>query len=208
MTEKLVIFGAGGHAKVVVDAIEMEGGYEIFFLADADIARKGTKYRGYEIRSEQEGLDARIAKVNHAFVAIGQNSVRKRIADAVAACGFVLATIVHPAAILSKNSGLGAGALLMPGSVVNADAKIGNGVIVNTGAVVEHDCLVGDFAHIGPNASLCGGVVIGKGALIGAGAVVLAGVRVGAEAIVGAGAVVLSDVPDSAKFVGVPAKLS
>lgn len=208
MSEQIVIFGAGGHAKVVIDAIEMEGRYEIAFLADADIALVGTTLQGYPVHSERDGFAAQAQGVTHAFVAIGHNAIRQRIAVAATNCGFVLPGIVHPAATVARSALFGAGTLIMPGSVINADARIGANVIINTGAIIEHDCHVGDNAHIAPRATLCGGVQIGAGTLIGAGAVILPGVCVGAGATVGAGALVLSDVSDGAKTYGAPSRLS
>lgn len=203
---RVVVFGAGGHAKVVIDAIEMEGCYEIAFLADADIALVGKTLLGYPVRSEEEGFAAQVQGVPDAFVAIGLNAMRQRIASAATARGFVLARIVHPAAIVARSASLDVGTLVMPGSVINSDAHIGTNVIINTGAIIEHDCRVGDHAHIAPRATLCGGVRIGVGTLVGAGAVILPGVKVGAGATVGAGALVLSDVPEGAKVFGVPAR--
>lgn len=205
MLEKIVIFGAGGHAKVVIDAIEMAGRHEVAFLADADRVRVGTWLKGYLVCSEQEGFAAGKRGFNHAFVAIGQNETRKRIAHMAKGCGFTLATIVHPAAVVSTGATLGAGTLVMPGCVINADAVVGTNVIINTSSIVEHDCRVGDNSHIAPGVTLCGGVNIGDDTLIGAGAIILPGVKVGARATVGAGAVVLSNVPDGATAKGIPA---
>ena len=207
MAEQIVIFGAGGHAKVVVDAIELEGRYEIAFLADADTALAGKMLLGYPVRSEKDGFDALVQGVAHAFVAIGHNATRRRIGGAAMERGLVLARIVHPAATVARSASLGAGTLVMPGSVINADAQIGTNVIVNTGAIIEHDCRVGDDAHIAPRATLCGGVRIGAGTLVGAGAVVLPGVNVGEGATVAAGALVLSDVADGARTFGAASRL-
>ncbi len=208
MFEQIVIFGAGGHAKVVIDAIEMEGLHKIAFLADADNALVGTTLQGYPVCSEKEGFVARASGVTRAFVAIGHNAMRQRIATAARGCGFVLARVVHPAATVARSVSLGAGTLVMPGCVINAEARIGTNVIINTGAIIEHDCCVGDDAHIAPRATLCGGAWVGAGTLVGAGAVILPGVKVGAGVTVGAGALVLSDVPDGARIFGVPARVS
>ena len=207
MSEKIVIFGAGGHAKVAIDAIDMAGEYGIAFLADADDARVGSTVRGYLVCAEREGFVAGIKACSHAFVAIGHNQARKRVACMAKEYGFSLATIVHPGAIVSAGVTLGEGTLVMPRSVVNADAVIGANVIINTGAIVEHDCRVGDNSHVAPGATLCGGVTVGEDSLIGAGAIIVPGVKVGAQVIVGAGALVLSDVPDGAIAIGVPARI-
>jgi sugar O-acyltransferase (sialic acid O-acetyltransferase NeuD family) len=206
MPEQIVIFGAGGHAKVVVDAIEVVGSYEILFLADANPARLGTRLKHYLVRSEKEGLSAGASGLLSAFVAIGHNETRKRIAQAAKAGGFRLATVVHRAAVIASDTTLGEGTLVMPASVINASSVIGVNAIINTGAIIEHDCRVGNHTHIAPRATLCGGVEIGDDTLIGAGAIVLPGIKVGARAVVGAGALVLSDVPDGSITKGIPAR--
>lgn len=207
MPDQIVIFGAGGHAKVVIDAIEIAGLDEIRFLVDANPARVGTRLKHYQVRSEQEGLSAGASGSLRAFVAIGNNEARKRIAQMAKQFGFGLATVVHPASVRASDAILGEGSLVMPGSVINACAVIGSNAIINTGAIVEHDCRVGDFTHIAPRATLCGGVDIGDDTLIGAGAIILPGIKVGVGAVVGAGAIVLSDVPDGATVKGIPARI-
>jgi sugar O-acyltransferase (sialic acid O-acetyltransferase NeuD family) len=206
MSEKIVIFGAGGHAKVVVDAIEREGFYRIKLLVDSNPAMVGTSINRYRVLSEQEGLSARADGTFWAFVAIGDNQTRKRIAQIVKQRGFSLATVVHPGAVKATEVELGEGSLLMPGSVINACAEVGSNVIVNTGAIIEHDCRVGNNTHIAPRATLCGGVHIADDTLIGAGAVVLPGLKIGARVVVAAGAVVITDVPDDAIVKGIPAR--
>jgi sugar O-acyltransferase (sialic acid O-acetyltransferase NeuD family) len=207
MAEKLIVFGAGGHGKVVIDAILRQGVHEIAFLADADVKRHGSLVSGYEIRSEAAAFEALGTGVNRAIVAVGHNDVRRHLARIISGKGFSLISIIHPSSIVSPSASIGAGTLVMPGSILNADARIGENVIINTGAVVEHDCDVGDHAHIGPHATLCGGVRVGAGTLVGAGATVLVGVRIGAGAVIGAGSTVLCDVPDGATAVGSPCRI-
>lgn len=207
MPEKLVIFGAGGHAKVVIDAVEREGRYEIAFLADADASRVGSTVLGYPVRMEEDGFAAPSAGITNAIVAIGGNATRRRIAGAARRLGLQLATVIHPGAIVARTARIGEGSLVMPGSIINADARIGDNVIVNTGAVIEHDCSIGDDAHIAPNATLCGGVVVGSGTLIGAGSTVLVGIRIGSGATIGAGSTVLEDIADGVRAVGSPCRV-
>lgn len=191
---------------MVIDAIEMEGRYQIAFIVDADHNLVGTKLKGYQVCSERVGIDAAKSGFSHAFVAVGHNEIRKRIAHRVQESGLILATIVHPAAVVSAAVKLGAGTLVMPGCVINADVLVGANVIINTGSIIEHDCRIGENTHIAPRATLCGGVVVGNETLIGAGAVILPGLNVGSRATVAAGAVVSSEVPDGAIVKGIPAR--
>lgn len=207
MPEKVVVFGAGGHAKVVVDAIEREGRFEVAFLADAAPELIGKTVLGYPVRTEEDGFAAPSFGIGLAIIAIGRNAVRARIAGAARRMGMNLVTVIHPAAIVAPSALIGAGTLVMPGSVVNADARVGENVIVNTGAVVEHDCVVGDNAHIAPNATLCGGVQIGAGSIVGANATVLIGLNVGANTTIGAGSTVIGHIPDGVTAVGSPCRI-
>ncbi len=207
MNEKIVIFGAGGHAKVVIDALESEGKYQIAFIADVDAARIGTTILGYPIRPEEEGFAAVSMGVTTAMIAIGANASRCRLAIQARQLGFTLATVIHPNALVSRTAVVGLGSLVMPGGVINADVRIGENVIINSGAVIEHDCVVGDDVHIAPNATLCGGVHVGRGSLIGAGSTILVGVSIGAEAVIGAGSTVLSSIPAKARAVGSPCRI-
>jgi sugar O-acyltransferase (sialic acid O-acetyltransferase NeuD family) len=206
MSEKVVIFGAGGHAKVVIEAIESAGHYQIAFLSDSNPDITGTMLKGYPIRSVDDGLSFSDFGVSRGFVAVGKNKDRERIASDVKQKGLALVTVVHPAAMISTSAVLGAGTLIMPRSIINADSTVGYNVIINSGAIIEHDCEIGDNAHVGPGATLCGGVKIGRGSLIGAGAIILPGVTIGNFVVVGAGAVVLSSIPDGTTNVGVPAR--
>lgn len=207
MLEKIVVFGAGGHAKVVIDAVERQGRYVIGFVVDADPARVGSDVLGYPVFPEADGYAAISRGIQYAIVAIGENAARVRVAGVAVKVGLTLVPIVHPAAIMARTAEIGAGALILAGCVVNADTRIGCNAIVNTGAVIEHDCIVGSGVHVAPNATLCGGVKIGDGCLIGAAAVVVAGMSIGAGTVIGAGATVLSDIPAGVKAVGSPCRV-
>ncbi|HET7766004.1 MAG TPA: acetyltransferase [Burkholderiales bacterium] len=202
----LVVVGASGHAKVVVDIVEKEGRYRISHLLDDNPALHGKSFFGYRIAGATPDILASAGEKRLALVAIGDNSTRLRIAGWLRSNGFELARAVHPQSQIGRGAAIGAGTVIMAGAVVNADAAIGDNVIVNTGATVDHDCVVGDGVHLAPGTHLCGGVRVGAGAFLGAGTVAIPGIRVGANAIVGAGSTLLEDVPESAKAAGSPAR--
>lgn len=207
MREKLVIFGAGGHAAVTADAVECGTQFEVAFFAETDPVRIGASFAGYPIRTEEDGLAAVAGGLAAGFVAIGSNDVRRRLGGRISNSGGHLAVVIHPSATVARSARIGAGTLVAANATVNPNAVVGSNVVVNTGAIVEHDCVVGDGAHIGPHATLCGGVQVGEGCLIGAGATVLVGVRVADDAIVGAGATVLADVGRGMCVMGTPARV-
>jgi UDP-perosamine 4-acetyltransferase len=190
---RVAVFGAGGHGKVVVDAIERNDGLVVACVVD-DRPLPGAVLLGHAVIGGREELLARRGGIDSAIVAIGDNHARVAVAGWLRAQGFVLQSVVHPAAAVSPSVSIGGGVLIMPGAVVNADARIGANAIINSGAVVEHDCDVDEGVHVAPGAVLCGGVCVGACTLVGAGAVVLPGVKVGAGRLVKAGRTVARNV--------------
>lgn len=202
---KIFVFGASGHAKVVLDILERQGRGKVALLIDDEPARAGQSLLGYRIGG-REDLVKQGARSDLVIVAIGANPARRSIAAWVASQGFAFATAIHPSAQVGREVRIGAGSAVMAATAINSDTEIGMHCIVNTGASVDHDCRLGEGVHIAPGARLCGGVQVGAGAFIGAGAVVVPGRRIGADAIIAAGAVVLADVPDRAVVGGNPAR--
>ncbi len=205
--EKLVVFGAGGHAKVVIDIIEQQGNYEIAGLLDDDLKLQGQRFFGYPVLGTRAQLPALLsAQLRHAVVAIGDNADRAAVAMQLHQLGWLFAGAVHPRASIGRGVNIGPGSVVMAGCVVNADAYLGAQVIVNTGATVDHDCRIEDNVHIAPGCHLCGNVGVGQASLLGAGAIVTPGVRIGRHVIVGAGSTVIRDVADDARVSGSPAR--
>ena len=205
--EKLIVFGAGGHAKVVLDIIERQGNYAIAGLLDDDPKHQGKRFFGYPVLGTRADLPALLsAELSHAIVTIGDNASRAAVAAYLSQLGWRFALAVHPHASIGRGAEIGPGSVVMAGCAVNADAHLGAQVIVNTGATVDHDCRVEDGVHIAPGCHLCGGVSVGPGSFLGAGCIVTPGVRIGAKAVIGAGSTVIRDVADGARVSGSPAK--
>jgi sugar O-acyltransferase (sialic acid O-acetyltransferase NeuD family) len=207
---RAVGIGAGGHAKVLLEALLAQGDVEVVGLLDSDPELKGSKVLGVPVLGGDELLE-QLHKdgVRHAFMGvggIGDNSMRSRLFEWVKKSGFELISVRHATAVVSPSSHIGEGTCLCPGAIVGAGARLGLNVIVNTGAIVEHDCDLGDHVHVASGAVLAGGVSVGAGAHIGAGATVRQGVRIGRNAIVAMGAAVVDDVPDDIVVAGVPAR--
>jgi len=207
----VVGFGAGGHAKVVIEILRSLGEYEIVALLETRSDLWGTKVLEVEVLGDDSLMgELKSRGVNHAFIGLGTVSdahPRQRLYEKVSQFGFQIVAAIHPAAVISPSAQIGNGPTIMAGAVVNANAMLGENVIVNTGAIVEHDCVVGDHSHIATGACLAGAVQVGRGSHIGLGAVVRQEIIIGSEVIVGAGAVVVRDVPDGQTVVGVPARV-
>ncbi len=194
---KVIVIGAGGHAKEVISTVNACG--REVLAVDDDPEKWGSDVLGVEVSA----LDEKCG--NGAIIAIGNNGRRK---DRARSLSFRWETIVHPVAWVAPSAKLGQGTVVFAGAIIQPDVVIGEHVIVNTGATISHDCVVGDFAHIAPGAHLAGGVQIGEGALIGIGSSLIPQVNVGAWTTVGAGAAVIGNLPEHVVAVGVPARIN
>jgi sugar O-acyltransferase (sialic acid O-acetyltransferase NeuD family) len=193
------LYGAGGHAKVIIETLELEQKI-ILGLVDANPAiRSLLEYPVY-----QEIPNNFDANEDSVIVSIGGNSERKMIVNQLRV---MFSSAIHPSANLSKRTMIGEGTVVMAGVSVNADTKVGNHVILNTNSSVDHDCVIGDFVHLSPNVALAGNVTVGEGTQIGIGSCVIQGVGIGKWVTIGAGAVIINDVPDYAVVVGNPGKI-
>jgi len=197
------LIGAGGHGKVVFDAL-LESGAEpdAIRVRDGQAQRTGDAFMGTVIDTPE--IDDRLAGQRF-HVTVGDAAARARLFAQAQAAGAQALTLLHPSAQVSRFAALGDGAFVAAMAVVGPDAVLGQGVIVNHGAIVDHDCSVGDFSHIAPRAALGGGARIGARCLIGAGAVVLPGVVIGDDVVLGAGAVAVRDIASNQTWTGVPA---
>jgi sugar O-acyltransferase (sialic acid O-acetyltransferase NeuD family) len=190
------IFGAGGHGKVVLDAMRKAGIACAGFVDDRGISTWGSLP---VIRL----VEMDVAEKPKFHIAVGSNSLRSAILQRLKDFDFF--NVIHPAAVVSDSALIGVGTLITANAVIGPDARLGNHCIINHAAVVDHDCVVGDFTHIAPGVCLGGGVKVGAGCLVGAGAVILPGVSISDNVIVGAGAVVTKNVL-AGTVVGIPAK--
>jgi sugar O-acyltransferase (sialic acid O-acetyltransferase NeuD family) len=208
---RVIGLGAGGHAKVVLEALAAVGGYEVVGLLDPRQELWGQRVLGIPVAGDDSQLPRHYDEgVTSAFVGVGGaagTATRRRLYEHLTEHGFALVSIIHPAATISPSARLGAGATVLAGAVVNADASIGANALVNTAAIVEHDCSLGDHVHVASGARLASGVSAGNGVHVGIGATVIQGVTIGAGSIVGAGAVVLRDVEPGVVVAGIPAKV-
>ncbi len=194
---RLLVIGAGGHAKVVIDAARCCG-YEIAGVIGAP---GGTT----EVLGISVSHDASAVTADGFIVAIGDNAARAREYDRHIAGGMTPIAVIHPSAVIAEQVEIGAGSFVAAGVIINVDARIGADAILNTGCTIDHDCTVGEHALIGPTASLCGGVSVGNGTLVGAGSSLVPRASVGDWSVVGAGAVVVSALPSRVVCAGVPA---
>jgi len=193
-----VLFGASGHAKVILDILNKNGESVEYILDDNP---RYSSLLGVKVKVFQ---DQNLEGNERIIVSIGQNEIRKAVVERLKVDFF---SAIHQTAILDPTVCIKGGAVVMAGAIINSSTSVGQHCIINTAASIDHDCELEDFVHVSPNATLCGGISVGEGTHIGAGATVIPNLKIGKWATVGAGSVVIRDVPDYAKVVGNPARI-
>lgn len=201
MRPKVYVYGAGGHAKVVISTLQ-SAGYTVSAALDDDPQKRDGRVLGVPVLSaalEVESLTGQLA-----VIGVGDNGVRKAIAERFKNNKW--ATVVHPKANVHRSVQLGPGTVVFAGAVIQPDTVVGKHSIVNTGATVDHDCVISDYVHVAPGVHLAGGVHLDEGVFLGVGSAVTPGTKIGRWTFVGAGGVVVNDLPRNIEALGVPAK--
>ena len=206
----IVVIGASGHAKAVIDIIERQGACEVYGLVDTH-KNPGTKLMGYEVLGPDEEIPRLLheGKIVGGIIAIGHNWVRYQMAQRVMrlAPDFVFINAIHPSAQVAREVQLGKGIAIMAGVCVKPDTRIADLCFLNTNASVGHDSVFEESSCLQPNVATGGNVRIGTSSAVSIGATVLQGVTIGSHTVIGAGSTVLSDVPDRVVAYGTPCRV-
>ena len=202
--DKVLIFGAGGHGKVVLDIL-IESGASVFGFIDEDKAKIGQEIRGFAVLGDFSYFEKK--KSISIALGIGNNVIREKIFNKAKNMGIGIVSAIHPKAIVSKDVKIGEGVVIMPGAVINTGAVLNEGAVVNTGATVDHDSYLEKFCQIWPGAHLAGSVRVGEFSYVGTGASVIQNINIGKNVMIGAGAVIISDVPDNVIIAGNPGRV-
>ncbi|MGM0949952.1 MAG: acetyltransferase [Bacillota bacterium] len=203
----VAIVGDGGHGKVIRELINARSDTRLAAVLD-------DKFRTFEAGKEwYTGPLEAISEVRRLvpdvlfLIAIGNNSVRKHLAERLGLKKEDFITLIHPSAIVSKSAVIGEGTVIMAGAIIQADARIGAHCIINTGAVAEHDNQLSDYVHLSPRVTLSGAVAVQEGVHIGTGANVIPQLTIGSWSVVGAGSAVIRSIPDRVTAAGAPARI-
>ena len=207
--KNILIFGTGGHAKVIVDIIEKQGEYRIAGFID-EYDDKKTVTLGYKVLGNEFSLKDIVSnyEIYGGVIGIGDNSIRLDIRDKIIKYipNFKFINCIHPQSILGKEAILGQGNVIMAGVIINPSSIISNHCILNTNSSIDHDCLMSDFSSIAPNVTLGGNVKIGDYSAIGISTNIFQNVNIGNNCIIGGGSLVRKDTKDNSVYYGSPCK--
>lgn len=209
MKDKLIVIGAGGHARSVMDIALQNDEYEIVGCIDNCYGSKNVVegMRQIPIIGNDDMLqDIKNSGIKYCFVALGSNNLREKVTKKVKDLGFVPVNVISKYAVLSSSVTLGTGICIMAGAILNVNVKIGDNCIINTNCSIDHDCAIGENSHIAPGVAMSGTVSVGRNVQVGTGASVIDGMVIENNAFIGAGAAVVKNVSAGMLAYGVPAK--
>lgn len=195
VNDKVYLYGASGHAKVVMDIARLTY-CDVPSLIDDN--SEIHELAGVPVVHSAEGLSPII-------VTIGDCKIRRKIIERLGNREYL--TLIHPNAVKADSVCIGYGTVVMAGAIMNPFVTVGNHCIINTGASLDHDVKVGNFVHIAPHCTICGGSEVGECTWVGAGTTVIQGIHIGKNCFIGAGSVVVKDIPDNSLCYGNPAKI-
>lgn len=209
--QKVVILGAGGFAREVLDVFEACNGLApawdvLGFVVEPGYAEAGTIVNGKPVLG---GFDWLVEHVGEVLVTcgVGAPEHRRRLIEKARSLGCRFCNIVHPSVIASRWVTLGNGVVIAAGCILTNNIRVGDHAHLNLDCTIGHDATIGDFATLSPGVHVSGNVVIGEGAYLGTGANLIEKVRIGDWSVVGAGSAIVSDVPANSTTVGVPGKV-
>jgi len=208
-TRPLIIIGAGGHAKVLVDALKLFGA-QILGISEQDWAMVNTELLGVPIicvDSELERYPSESVTLVNGIGGVKDTALRREVFVRFKMQGYDFSQVIHPAAVISAAATLAEGVQIMAGAVIQAGAKIGENAIINTMTSVDHDCRIGSHVHLAPGVTVCGNVKIGDSVHVGSGATIIQGISVGSQCLIGAGTLVRKNVPAGTTVIGVPGRI-
>lgn len=213
MNEKYIILGAGGHAKVILEALRLLDKKILGVVDPALIASEGAHWRGCKILfgSEYDAISEYSPKELYLVNAVGSLpglTARYNIKKTYSEMGYRFATVVHPKACVSSCAKLAEGVQVMAGAIIQTDSIIEENCIINTSSSIDHDSVIGQDTHVAPGATICGSVQVGKSCHIGVGAVIAQNVSLGDGCIIGAGAVVVKNLPAYSKVLPQPMRVT
>jgi sugar O-acyltransferase (sialic acid O-acetyltransferase NeuD family) len=212
VTQPLVVIGAGGFGREVVDVVAeinlewaaTDRGFEVLgFLDDGHPDLDLLAEYKLEHLGPVATLHDMPADVGY-VIGIGSPAVKARIDRQL--IDRPAPVLVHPSATIARSVALGPGTIICSHVSITNHIALGRHVHVNLNCTIGHDTTLGDYVTASPLCAISGNVHAEAGVFLGTGAVINPGVTLGEGAVVGSGAAVIKDVVAGTTVVGVPAK--
>ena len=189
--KKIILVGAGGHAKSCIDVIESNSKYMVFGLVDNNYKRIKNIFQ-YRVIGDDNDLEKIFLKyrIKYAHISIGLNKdlkKRRRIFLKLKKIGFKFPKIISKKSHISRHSDIGEGSIVMHNVVINSNVRIGMNCIINTNSLIEHDSVIGDHCHISTSSTINSTVSVGNNSFIGSGTIIKQCVSIGENSFINMG---------------------
>ena len=198
----VIILGAGGHAKVIANAL-IQSGRNVMGLVAPD-EEEGTVKFGIKVLGNDDSLDSysnsEILLANGIGVLPGE-SLRWDLSHKMRAKGFEFVNVIHPSAIVASDVVFEEGVQVIAGAIIQPSVYIGRDTIINTASRVDHDCQIRENCHLSPGVTLSGGIKVGEGSHLGTGTIVIQNISIGSNCVIAAGSVIYKDLKDATTLI-------
>lgn len=209
MLDDIIIYGAGGMAKEVVELIEninmRTPRWNIKGYIDDSKGSCNEIINGYKILGKREILKD-IPEFTNVVIAIGNPEERKKIFVSLQGYPLKYPVLIHPTARIARSVKIGEGTIIGIDCIVSPDVIIGKHVFLNMRTVLGHDVTVDDFSSCLVNSIICGSVKVKEGVLIGSNSIIMEKKVIGKNAKVSMGSVVSFDVEEGYVVMSRPSK--
>jgi sugar O-acyltransferase (sialic acid O-acetyltransferase NeuD family) len=193
----VIIIGAGGGAKMVIDAVRDSKEYVVVGLLDDNLVI-GTEILGVPVVGRFNNVDSLLENSIYNFViAFGVLENRKyrfELYLALKEKGCSFPNIIHPKAIVEKSVKMGEGNVVLAGSNIGSSVILGNLNYINNNALISHDCKFIDNIHIAPSAVLASSIRINSHTLVGMNATLYYGIQIGESTTILNGLIINCDI--------------
>lgn len=209
MSIPVIVLGAGGHAKVLIDALLLRS-VNVLGIADPKLELTEKKVLGIPLIGNDDSVlqyPVNAVKLVNGLGSVGITTQRQRLFEKFKNLGYAFATVIHPSSVIASDVTVLEGTQILAGTIIQTGSYTGKNTIVNTRVSIDHGCWIGSHVHLAPGVTLSGEVQVGNGVHIGTGATVIQGIRIGKNSLIGAGSLVVKDVPEGSTVIGVPARV-
>lgn len=191
----VIVLGAGGHAKVIIDILSQK---KINILGMATLNNSKKANYDFKILSDEEviaNFDSEEINLVNGLGSLPNDNKRYELSKKYLDFGYKFINIIHTSSIISKSTKILDGAQIMAGVIIGPGCKVGEGTIVNSQSSIDHDCEIENYSHICPGVVCSGNVKIGSFVHISTGVSIINNISIGDNSIIYPGVTLVKDVP-------------
>ncbi len=184
--KKILIYGAGGHARSCIEVIESQNRYKIIGLVGKE-QELNKKVLGYKVIGSDKDLK-KIKKITKNIVngigSVRTNLVRKKIFLKLKSIGFNFPQIFASTSYVSDKAKIAEGTIIFHKAFINAGVFIGKNCIINSGSIIEHDSIISDHCNISTSVTINGNVKVGSNSFVGSGSKIIQSANISKNSLI------------------------